>query len=186
MLDVETGDSPSLLDLSAFLDPSAYRLKVKRPGSDESREVAVDLVETFIWLLGLRVVQISAGRRYDAEFGGSRSTPSVTLKETSDGPWWFRTIEGALPDDRRALIIWRSRPGGDEPDGIERDNAVLDEWFEQSGHNARQADFDLIYANGDHNLDSLKETDQTWTGQTIEDHFKRLMFEDAEGGAGGW
>ena len=85
-----------------------------------------------------------------------------------------------LPDDRRALVIWRHRLSGDEPDGIERDNAVLDAWFKQSGHDARQADFDLIYANGDHNLDSLKETDQTWTGQTIEDHFKRLMFEDAE------
>ena len=183
MLDVETGDSPSLLDLSAFLDPSAYRLKVKRPGSDESREVAVDLVETFNWLLGLRVRRMSAARRYDAEFGDagqSNSTATVALKETPDGPWWFRTVEGVLPDDRRALVIWRHRLSGDEPDGIERDNAVLDAWFKQSGHDARQADFDLIYANGDHNLDSLKETDQTWTGQTIEDHFKRLMFEDAE------
>ena len=183
MLDVETGESPSLLDLSAFLDPSAYRLKVKRPGSDESREVAVDLVETFNWLLGLRVVQMSAGRRYDAEFGdvgGSHSMSTGSLKETPDGPWRFRTVEGVLPDDRRTLVIWRNRPGGDEPDGIERDNAVLDAWFKQSGHDARQADVDLIYANGDHNLDSLKGTDQTWTGQTIEDHFKRLMFEDAE------
>ena len=189
MLDVETGDSPSLLDLSAFLDPSAYRLKVKRPGSDESREVAVDLVETFNWLLGLGVDRMSATRRYDAEFGddgGSQSTSAVSLKKAPDGAWWFRSVEGVLPDDRRALIIWRNRPGGHEADGIERDNAVLDSWFKQSGHDARQADFDLIYANGDHNLDSLREADPTWTGQTIEDHFKRLMFEDAEEGTGVW
>ena len=97
------------------------------------------------------------------------------------GRWWFRTVEGLLPDDGRALVIWRNRPGGDDPGcGVERDNAVLDAWFKQSEHDARHADFDLIYANGDHNLDSLKETDQTWTGHTIEDHFKRLMFEDAE------
>lgn len=183
MLDGETGDSPSLLDLSAFLDPSAYRLKIKRPGSDESREVAVDLVETFNWLLGLRVVLTTATSRCDAEFGdvGERhTTATVALTETPDGPWWFRSVEGLLPDDRRALIIWRNRPSGDEPDGIERDNAVLDAWFKQSGYDAHQADLDLIYVNGDHNLDGLKETDQTWTGQTIEDHFKRLMFEDAE------
>lgn len=189
MLDVETGDSPSLLDLSAFLDPSAYRLKVKLPGSDESREVAVDLVETFNWLLGLRVIRMSAAKRYDAEFddaGPSNSTVTVASKETPDGPWWFRTVEGLLPDDRRALVIWRHRPGGDQPDGIERDNAVLDEWFKQSGHHARQADYDLIYANGDHSLDSLKETGQTWTGHTIEEHFKRLMFEDAEERAEPW
>ena len=187
MLEVETGDSPSLLDLSAFLDPSAYRLIVKRPGSDESREVTVDLVETFNWLLGLQVRRMSAARRYDAEFGDvGRSHTTATVKETPDGPWWFRTVEGVLPDDRRALIIWRNRPGGDEPDGIERDNAILDAWFKQLGYDARQADFDLIYANGDHNLDSLKETDQTWTGHTIEEHFKRLMFEDVEEGAGAW
>ena len=189
MLDVETGDSPSLLDLSAFRDPSAYHLRVKRPGSDESRDVVVDLVETFSWLLGLRVIRMSAPKRYDAEFGDagqSNSPATVVLKETPDGLWWFRTVEGVLPDDRRALVIWRHRPCGDEPDGIERDNAVLDEWFKQSGHHARQADFDLIYANGDHNLDSLKEIDQTWTGHFIEEHFKRLMFEDAEEGAGAW
>ena len=188
MLDVETRDSPSLLKLQAFLDPSVYRLKVKRPRSDESREVAVDLLETFNWLLGLRVTRMSAPRRFGAEAAKAAEDDSVTvtLTKTPDGPWWFRTVEGVLPDDRRALVIWRSRPGGDEPDGIERDNALLDEWFKQSGHGARQADFDLIYANGDHNLDSLRETDQTWTGHTIEDHFKRLMFEDAEGGAGAW
>ena len=182
MLDVEAADSPSLLDLSAFLDPSTYLLKVKRPGSDESRVVAVDLVETFNWLLGLRVRCMSAASRYDAEFGetgGARSTATASLKETPDGPWWFRTVEGVLPDDRRALVIWRNRLGGDDADGIERDNAVLDAWFKRSGHVGGRA-FDLIYVNGDHNLDSLKDADQTWTGQTIEDHFKRLMFEDAE------
>ena len=189
MLDVETWNSPSMLDLSAFLDPSAYRLKVKRPGSDESREVAVDLVETFNWLLGLRVVRASATSRYDAQFGDvgeSHSTATESLKETPDGPWWFRTVEGVLPDNRRALIIWRRRPGGDDPDGVERDNALLDAWFKESGHHARQADFDLIYVNGDHNLDSLKDTDQTWTGHTIEDHFKRLMFEEAGERAAPW
>ena len=116
MLEVETGDSPSLLDLSAFLDPSAYRLKVKRPGSDESREITVDLTETFNWLLGLRIRRMSAARRYDAEFE-SHTTAPVALKETLDGRWWFRFVEGVLPDDRRALVIWRHRPGGDEPDG---------------------------------------------------------------------
>ena len=189
MLDVETRDSPSLLHLCGFLNSSTYRLKVKRPGSDESRDVAVDLIETFNWLLGLRVARMSATAHYDAEVGNGgkcNSTTRVALKETPEGRWWFRTVEGALPDDRYALIIWRNRPGGDDPDGIERDNAVLDEWFKRSGCEDRQADFDVIYANGDHNLESLKGTDQTWTGHTIEDHFKRLMFEGAEGGAEPW
>ena len=38
MLDVETRGTQSLLNVQAFTDPTAYKLKVKRPGSDESRE----------------------------------------------------------------------------------------------------------------------------------------------------
>ena len=45
MLDVETRGSQSLLSVQAFIDPTAYRLAVKRPGSDERREVKVDLLE---------------------------------------------------------------------------------------------------------------------------------------------
>jgi adenine-specific DNA-methyltransferase len=34
---------------------TAYKLKGKRPGSGESREVNVDLLETLNWLIGLTV-----------------------------------------------------------------------------------------------------------------------------------
>jgi adenine-specific DNA-methyltransferase len=67
MLDVETRGSPSLLNVQAFSDPTAYRLKVKRPGSDESCEVNVDLLETFNWLIGLTVRHIAASHRRAAK-----------------------------------------------------------------------------------------------------------------------
>ena len=68
MLDVETRGSQSLLNIDGFLDPTSYRLKVKRPGSDESCEVNVDLLETFNWLLGLKVQRIAAPQTYNAQF----------------------------------------------------------------------------------------------------------------------
>ena len=68
MLDVETRGSPSLLNVLAFTDPTAYKLKVKRPGSDESREVNVDLLETFNWLIGLTVRHITAPQTFSAAF----------------------------------------------------------------------------------------------------------------------
>ena len=52
----------------AFTDPTAYKLKVKRPGSDESREVNVDLLETFNWLIGLTVQHIAAPQTFSAAF----------------------------------------------------------------------------------------------------------------------
>ena len=43
-LDTETKGSASLLDIKQFLSPEEYKLRVKLPGSDESRERTVDLV----------------------------------------------------------------------------------------------------------------------------------------------
>lgn len=188
MLDVETRGSQSLLNIAAFTDPTAYRLKVKRPGSDESREVNVDLLETFNWLIGLRVDYIAAPRTFNATFRRDddpdlpKDTPrrlllDGRLKEDPEGPWWFRTVTGTTPDGRRTLIIWRKRPGGEDPEGIERDNLVLDEWFKKQGYSSKDSEFDLIYVNGDNNLENLKAPDDTWKVRLIEEDFFRLMFE---------
>ncbi|MFN7173037.1 MAG: site-specific DNA-methyltransferase, partial [Fimbriimonadaceae bacterium] len=191
MLDVETRGSQSLLNVSAFMDPTAYKLKVKRPGSDESREVNVDLLETFNWLIGLKVDHIAAPRTYSAAFrrdadpdlpadAPRRLLLDGRLKEDPDGPWWFRTVTGTTPDGRRTLVIWRKRPGGEDPEGIERDNLVLDEWFHKQGYSSKDSEFDLIYVNGDNNLENLKAPDDTWKVRLIEEDFFRLMF-DTEG-----
>ena len=188
MLDVETRGSQSLLNVSAFMDPTAYKLKVKRPGSDESREVNVDLLETFNWLIGLKVDHIAAPRTYSAAFrrdddpdlpadAPRRLLLDGRLKEDPEGPWWFRTVTGTTPDGRRTLVIWRKRPGGEAPEGIERDNLVLDEWFRKQGYSSKDSEFDLIYVNGDNNLENLKAPDDTWKVRLIEEDFFRLMFE---------
>ena len=188
MLDVETRGSQSLLNVSAFMDPTAYKLKVKRPGSDESREVNVDLLETFNWLIGLKVDHIAAPRTYSAAFrrDDDPDLPADAprwllldgrLKEDPEGPWWFRTVTGTTPDGRRTLVIWRKRPGGEAPEGIERDNLVLDEWFRKQGYSSKDSEFDLIYVNGDNNLENLKAPDDTWKVRLIEEDFFRLMFE---------
>jgi adenine-specific DNA-methyltransferase len=188
MLDVETRGSQSLLNVSAFMDPTAYKLKVKRPGSDESREVNVDLLETFNWLIGLKVDHIAAPRTFSAAFrrdadpdlpadAPRRLLLDGLLKEDPEGLWWFRTVIGTTPDGRRTLVIWRKRPGGEDPEGIERDNLVLDEWFRKQGYSSKDSEFDLIYVNGDNNLENLKAPDETWKVRLIEEDFFRLMFE---------
>jgi adenine-specific DNA-methyltransferase len=114
MLDVETRGSQSLLNVQAFTDPTAYKLKVKRPGSDESREVNVDLLETFNWLIGLTVKTIAAPQTFVAAFerdSEQRLRLAGRLKQESEGPFWFRTVTGTTPDGRRTLIIWRKLSG---------------------------------------------------------------------------
>lgn len=178
MLDVETRGSQSLLNVKAFADPTAYKLKVKRPGSDESSDVNVDLLETFNWLVGLRVQGIAAPQTFAAEFERDpegRLNLKGRMVQDEDGPFWFRTVTGTTPDGRRALIIWRKLTG--EP---EQDNLALDTWFTRAGYSAKDSEFDLIYVNGDNNLENLKAADEQWKVRLIEEDFHRLMF-DTEG-----
>ena len=182
MLDVETRGSQSLLNVQAFADPTAYTLKVKRPGSDESREVNVDLLETFNWLTGLTVKHIAAPQTFSAAFerdGEGRLRLEGRLKQDADGAYWFRTVTGTTPDGRRTLVIWRKLTGNPE-----EDNLALDEWFTRQGYSSKDSEFDLIYVNGGNNLENLKTPDDLWKVRLIEEDFHRLMFEtdDLRGG----
>ena len=175
MLDVETRGSQSLLNVQAFTDPTAYKLKVKRPGSDESREVNGDLLETFNWLIGLTVRHIAAPQTFSAAFerdSEKRLRLKGRLKQEADGRYWFRTVTGTTPDGRRTLVIWRKLTG--QP---EQDNRVLDEWFIRQDYSAKDSEFDLIYINGGNNLENIKTPDDLWKVRLIEEDFHRLMFE---------
>jgi adenine-specific DNA-methyltransferase len=179
LLDVETRGSQSLLNVQALADPTAYTLKVKRPGSDESREVNVDLLETFNWLIGLTVKHIGAPHTFSAVFepdGQGRLRLKGRLKQdppvSQKGAYWFRTVSGTTPDGRRTLVIWRKLTGKPE-----EDNLVLDEWFDRQGYSSNDSEFDLIYVNGGNNLENLKTPDDLWKVRLIEEDFHRLMFE---------
>lgn len=178
MLHVETRGSQSLLNMGGFTDPTAYTLKVKRPGSDESSDVNVDLLETFNWLTGMTVSHIAAARTFDATF---ERNPEGRLKlrgalkqakANGEGRFWFRTVNGTTPDGRRTLVIWRKLTGD-----AEEDNLVLDVWFEKQGYSSKDSEFDLIYVNGGNNLENLKTPDALWKVRLIEEDFHRLMFE---------
>ena len=80
-----------------------------------------------------------------------------------------------MPDGRRALVIWRKLTGDHE-----QDNLVFDEWFTKQGYSTKDYEFQLIYVNGDSNLENLKTPEDTWKVRLIEEDFHRLMF-DTEG-----
>ena len=179
MLDVESRGSQSLLNIDAFKDPLSYTLKVKRPGSDESQDTTVDLMETFNWLIGLTVKEMSAPQCFDASFerdSEGRLKLKDRLHPTQSGRWWIRAIRGTLPDDdQEALIIWRNLPGSPE-----EDNLVLDEWFKKSDYSTKEKLPNYIYVNGTNNLENVRLPDATWKVRLIEEDFQKLMFEMEE------
>ncbi len=202
LLDVESRGSQSLLNIDAFADPTAYALDVKKPGSDEYVTRPVDLIETFNCLIGLRVTRIAEPQEFTAEFNRIEDTEvpkDQTTKLVLDGcmkqidhcssnsvncSWWFRKMEGwmpkypANPDTEggnvrlSVLIVWRRLTRD-----IEKDNLMLDEWFQNDRINTRRLKFDVIYVNGTNNLPNLRRNDETWEVRLIEEEFMKRMWE---------
>jgi len=131
-----------LMSLDHFADPFNVRMSLTR--NDEARIVTVDLVETFNYLLGLRV-------------HSTRKLKGV------------REVIGKTPSGDRTLILWRNTE--------ETDNETLDEWFRKQAYNSRDREFDLIYVNGDNNLENLRRPDESWKVRLIEEAFQTLMFD---------
>lgn len=82
-----------------------------------------------------------------------------------------RVVQGMNHNEQRVLILWRNLE--------QMDNDVLDNWFTQQGFNSDEPGFNLLYVNGDNNLENLRPANQTWRVLMIDAEFQRLMF-DAE------
>jgi adenine-specific DNA-methyltransferase len=144
MLDVEARESPSLLNIECFEDPFNYTLNIATGTAGETKPTVVDLVETFNYLIGLRV-------------------------KTIDDVRGVRVVTGLNPQGERVLILWRKTK--------ELDNDALDAWFRKQGYNTKDQEYDVIYVNGDNNLENLRKPDQTWKVRLTEEEFRRLMFD---------
>jgi len=121
-LDVESEGSASLLDVGQFRDPFGYKLHIATSSAGETKETNVDLVETFNWLLGLKVKHI------DHQKG-------------------FLTVTGERRAGGRCLILWRSLS-----DDEAADNAALVKFLKKLTINPADNDYDFIYLNGPHTL----------------------------------
>jgi adenine-specific DNA-methyltransferase len=172
MLDVESKDS--LLNLEKFNTPFDYRLKTTE--HNETIDTPVDLVETFNYLIGLTVLHQGATQYYSilkSKTGNAEN--AVTLKPDALGDYTFRTVTGVLPDGNRCLVIWRTITGD-----LAKSNAALDAYFTKYRVNAEARNFDLVFVNGDNNLESLKAAGENWRIACIEEEFKSRMFEGDE------
>src|SRR5690606_29800786 len=116
-LDVEAEGSQSLLNIADFRDPTAYKMWIKKPGSEEQTLQTIDLIETFNWLIGLCVDHLAAPLIFDAEFVREKDKDlpqdqntrlvCTRLKRDDKGTYWFRLIEGytlRVPGDNTSKL----------------------------------------------------------------------------------
>jgi len=164
MLDTESKGSQTLLNIDSFDDPFSYKLLIGTGSVGETQPVDVDLVETFNWLLGLKVRHID--RIQD-----------------------FRIVEGENPEGKKVLVIWRKirELSETDPEKIQKQreeaNEALEGFFRKQQYNTLDSEFDLVYVNGDNNLMNVplepeKEgLEPRYKVRLIEEEFKRLMFD---------
>ena len=170
MLDVESRGS--LLDLEQFKSPFSYQMKITE--RNETKKRPVDLVETFNYLIGLSVVRQSAVSYFRALPDSAEGYEgAVRLMKDDGGEFGFKQVEGTLPDGRRALVIWRT-----VTDDLLASNAALDAYFTKHRINPHDREFDVIYVNGDNNLENLRTGEESWKVQMTEIEFKNRMFEE--------
>jgi adenine-specific DNA-methyltransferase len=117
MLEWETQKSDTLLNVAKMHKPFSYTLKVSQDG--ETQEKAVDLPETYNYLLGLHV---------------------KTRRVVFDKKRRYLVYRGAV-DNRRVAVIWRETEDWSKED-LERDRQFVAE-------EALTAGADEVYVNGD-------------------------------------
>lgn len=171
MLNYETENSMSLLNIDMFKNPFEYKLKTAK--GLETKLTTIDLVETFNYLLGLEVVRNKEKERYNAVEDKDSDIPgAVKLNSADNGEYIFKQIEGRTLSGEKVLVIWRTLT-----DDIVKDNAVLDAYFLKIRQHKKDFEFDKIYVNGDNNLQNLKLDNEKWKVFLIEEEFKKLMFD---------
>jgi adenine-specific DNA-methyltransferase len=139
---------------------------------NESKAQRVDVCETFNYLIGLTVQRQGVIRSYDSR-PAAKPEYEGAVDLIKGNQFAFRQIEGTLPDGRKALVIWRTI--GED---LKACNAALDAYFEKYRINPHDREYDVIYVNGDNNLENLCTADETWKVVLIEQEFNKRMFED--------
>ena len=144
----------SLLNTDVFRRPFNYQMDIATNSAGATERMDIDLVETFNYLLGLRVHAV----KDRIEKGG------------------YLAVEGTLPDGETALVLWRDC----EKVGYEGLDALLD----RLKINPQDSEYDTVYINGDHNIATVWENENGVTGRLkirqIESEFMALMFGEAQ------
>ena len=171
MMDFESKDSDSLLNLEKLAHPFDYTMKITR--KQESKEQKIDLVETFNYLIGLKVTSNGALQSYDATFSTDSTKPLTATLKNNGSTYRIKMIEGTNRSGERVLVIWRDLTGD-----IEKDNAVLDAFFAKKHVNPLDFEYKTIYVNGDNNLQNVKTEDENWKVVLIDSEMKKRMFSE--------
>ena len=122
-LEIETKDDPHLLNISMLKDPYNYRLKVNLSEVGEPKEMAVDVIETFNCLLGLKINKLMR-------------------KEREGNIYTFVLGE---KEGKSVAVVWRVYSEGWTEEDYKKDRDFIEEVLKEFNP-------EIIYINGQHAL----------------------------------
>jgi adenine-specific DNA-methyltransferase len=122
-LELETRDDPHLLNISMLKDPYNYKLKVNLSEVGEPKEMAVDVIETFNYLLGLKINKLMR-------------------KEREGNIYTFILGER---EGKIVAVVWRVYSEGWTEEDYKKDRDFIEEVLKEFNP-------EIIYINGQHAL----------------------------------
>ena len=163
MMEFETKDSPSLLNIDMFKNPFDYKMKIIE--KDEIKNKNIDLVETFNYLLGIDILSNTARRNFT--FNDEK------IKEDKNANFAIKEVIGIDREGNKILVIWRNISAD-----LVTDNKFLEEYFRKMRISTLDMEYDYIYINGDNTLQNIRKDSENWKVILTEEKFKKLMFDE--------
>jgi len=122
-LELETKDDPHLLNISMLKDPYNYKLKVNLSEVGEPKEMAVDVIETFNYLLGLKINKLMRKER-------EGNTYTFVLGER---------------EGKSVAVVWRVYSEKWKEEDYKKDRDFIEEVLKEFNP-------EIVYINGQHAL----------------------------------
>ncbi len=170
----EAEDSLIYLPVEAFYKPFDFKLKIVR--KNESKVQKIDLIETFNFLIGLKVYTIYT-KKYNAEFKNiDTGRLYADIKLDDNGQYIFKIVEGFTLKGEKVLVIWRNIVGNiKNNDDLNKNNAVLESVTLKNQIKPSESEYDIIYINCTNSLQNFAK-EGTYKVALIEEVMKDKMF----------
>lgn len=170
----EAENSKIYLPAEVFYNPFEFQLKITR--KNESRVQKIDLIETFNFLIGLKVNSIYT-KRYNAEFKTmEHGRLHADIKLDNNGQYIFKIVEGSTLKGDKVLVMWRNIVGDtSKNEDINKNNAVLESVTLKNQIKPADSEYDIIYINCTNSLQNFAKEDG-YKVALIEEVMKDKMF----------
>ena len=81
-------------------------------------------------------------------------------------------LEGRTRTGEKTLVLWR--------DTTKTNHEALNKYFQEHYDSTKTYDWDVIYVNGDNNLENVRTDKETWKVRSLEKEFLKRMFATQE------